>query len=70
MLETTACVFQTASQVRQRYGGISDMTLWRWLHDPEMRFPQPRRINGRRFFSAADLDAFDTQMAASRVEAA
>ena len=35
---------------------ISDMSLWRWLHDSELRFPQPAmRIRGRRYWSLADL---------------
>lgn len=33
-----------ASKVRDRYG-ISDMAIWRWLHDVRMGFPQPLRIN-------------------------
>ena len=24
--------------VRQRYGGISNMTLWRWEHDASLNF--------------------------------
>jgi hypothetical protein len=57
-------VFLTANQVRARYGGISDMTLWRWLRDPDMNFPQPTVINGRRYFDAEKQDAFDREQAA------
>ena len=51
--------FLTAAQVRARYGGVSDMAIWRWLHDPKLAFPQPMRINRRRFWQLADLDGFD-----------
>jgi predicted DNA-binding transcriptional regulator AlpA len=51
-----------AKQVRARYGGISDMTLWRWYHDPKMGFPQPIKINRIKFWDEADLDAFDARV--------
>ncbi|MBW7968617.1 hypothetical protein [Bradyrhizobium sp. BR 10289] len=50
-------LYLSAAQVRQRYGNISDMTLWRWLKNNS--FPAPRKINGRRYWDAADLDAWD-----------
>jgi predicted DNA-binding transcriptional regulator AlpA len=50
--------FLTATQVRQRFGGISDMTLWRWMHDSRVGFPQPIVINRRRYFPASAIDAF------------
>lgn len=51
----------SAKQLRQRYGNISDMTLWRWLRDPGLGFPQPIYINGRRFFDEAAQDDFDNR---------
>ncbi len=51
----------SAKQTRERYGGISDMTLWRWLRDPDLGFPQPTYINGRRFFDEAAQDDFDNR---------
>ena len=39
---------------RARYG-VSDMTIFRWLADPKLCFPQPIRINGRRYWRLADL---------------
>jgi predicted DNA-binding transcriptional regulator AlpA len=56
--------FLTATQVRQRFGGISDMTLWRWMRDERVSFPQPLVINRRRYFRAADLEAFQKRQAA------
>ncbi len=57
--------YGTAKQVRERYGGISDMTLWRWLRDPNLQFPKPIVINGRRYWRWDKLDAFDDAQAAS-----
>ena len=58
------------SQVRQRYGGISAMTLWRWDSDPALGFPKPVRINNRKYRSEDELDAFDRQRAVLRDSAA
>lgn len=52
-------VYRNAAQVRARYSGVSDMSLWRWLHDEELGFPQPIRINGRRFWREQDLIAWE-----------
>lgn len=53
--------YLTAKQVRLRYGGISDMSLWRWLADPDLEFPQPERIRKRRYWRASRLDAWDAK---------
>ncbi|GAB5430334.1 MAG: hypothetical protein Devi2KO_37930 [Devosia indica] len=42
--------YLTATQVRARFGNISDMTLWRWLQDDALGFPKPMVINRRRLF--------------------
>lgn len=47
-------VFLTAPQVRQRYS-VSEMTLWRWLKNADLHFPQPIVINRRRYFREVDL---------------
>jgi hypothetical protein len=51
----------TAPQVRTRYGNISNMTLWRWLHDPKLAFPQPMAIHNRRYWDEEELDSFDEE---------
>ena len=51
--------FLSAKQVRARYGGVSDMTIWRWSRDDELGFPHPIRINGRRFWSEQALSAWE-----------
>ena len=46
----------TSRQVRAKVGGISDMTLWRWLESDVVRFPQPTlRVNKRRYWSAGAI---------------
>ncbi len=31
----------TAQQICAKFGGISEMTLWRWLGSDVVRFPKP-----------------------------
>jgi predicted DNA-binding transcriptional regulator AlpA len=51
-----------AGKVRARYN-VSDMALWRWLHDEQLSFPQPIRINNRRFWRVAELRAWEASKA-------
>ena len=51
-------IYLPASHVRTRYG-VSDMSLWRWLHDDALGFPHPLRINGRHFGNA-HLEGWET----------
>jgi predicted DNA-binding transcriptional regulator AlpA len=60
----------TAAQVRAEFGGISDMTLWRWLKDEELDFPQPIVINGRRYFYEQKVREFKRARAPRVMEAA
>lgn len=45
----------SASYVRELCGGISDMTMWRWLNDENLNFPRPVMIQRRRFWREAEL---------------
>ncbi len=57
-----------ANDVRARLGGISDMTLWRWLDSPEVGFPRPIYVRRRRFWRESDLAAWvAAQAPAARV---
>jgi predicted DNA-binding transcriptional regulator AlpA len=51
----------SARQVRQRYGGISGMTLWRWCQDARLGFPKPMVIKGRRFWRWSNLKVWEEQ---------
>jgi hypothetical protein len=50
---------------KERYG-VSAMTLWRWDHDPDLKFPKPIRIRSRKYRDPEELDAFDAAQAALR----
>ncbi|WP_049735627.1 helix-turn-helix transcriptional regulator [Rhizobium ecuadorense] len=49
--------FITRAQVRKRYGGISDMTITRWLRAG--RIPEPALIANRHYFDEDELDEAD-----------
>jgi hypothetical protein len=42
-------VYLDSRAVRRRYGGRSDMALWRWTRDPKLGFPQPIYIQKYRY---------------------
>jgi hypothetical protein len=42
------------------------MTLWRWLRNEQLGFPQPIRINGRRFWSEEALSAWERTQGAQQ----
>jgi predicted DNA-binding transcriptional regulator AlpA len=51
---TTSSSLLPAKMVQERYH-VSDRTIDRWERLPELNFPQPVRINGRRYFRIAEL---------------
>jgi hypothetical protein len=56
-------VFLSAAQVKRRYGGITDMTLWRWGRNPDLDFPTPTEIAGRRYWRLSALVQFEVRRA-------
>lgn len=60
----------SATRVRHLCGGISDMTLFRWLNDPALIFPRPTYIRKRRFWREAELLSWLEERAAASNEAA
>jgi predicted DNA-binding transcriptional regulator AlpA len=54
----------TRKQLKARYGGVSDMTIWRWEHDPELGFPTAVEINGRKYFDLALVEEWERRRAA------
>lgn len=55
-----------AATVRELCGGVSDMTLWRWLENPALDFPRPIYISRRRYWRHADVLAWvETQAEAA-----
>jgi predicted DNA-binding transcriptional regulator AlpA len=58
-------VFLPTRKVKKRYGDVSDMWIWRRLNEEESKFPQPVRINGRRFWKLADLEEYERSLVAA-----
>jgi hypothetical protein len=52
-------VFLSAAQVRRRYGGVSAMTLHRWLQSSKLEFCKPIFIGNRRYWRLSDLEKFE-----------
>jgi hypothetical protein len=48
----------TTRRVCLRYG-VSDRTVARWERDPDLRFPQPLLVNGRKYFDEDELTRWD-----------
>jgi len=46
----------SARQVRKHIGNISDMTLYRWLHNERLKFPKPIVVQNRRYWHEEDID--------------
>jgi predicted DNA-binding transcriptional regulator AlpA len=59
-------VYLPAKKVRQRYGDVSDMTLWRWIHDPVMEFPKPDYFGTRRYWKRSRLEHWERRRAVAR----
>lgn len=47
-----------AATVREICGGISDMSLFRWLKDEELNFPRPAVIQRNRYWREAEVRAW------------
>lgn len=47
-----------SAAVRTICGGISYMTLWRWLNDPAMAFPKPIKLGARRYWRQSEVVAW------------
>jgi predicted DNA-binding transcriptional regulator AlpA len=58
-------LIQAGSMRKSMLGGISDMSLWRWLNDPDLAFPRPVVIQRRRFWRKADVEAWIIQRSTS-----
>jgi predicted DNA-binding transcriptional regulator AlpA len=52
-----------ARQVRKHVGNISDMTLYRWLHNERLNFPKPIVIQNRRYWREEDVDRWLSERA-------
>ncbi|BBC73372.1 conserved hypothetical protein [Altererythrobacter sp. B11] len=44
-----------SAAVRELCGDVSDMSIWRWLHDDALNFPKPIYISRRRYWREAEI---------------
>jgi predicted DNA-binding transcriptional regulator AlpA len=44
----------TTRQLRERVGGVSEMTIWRWVQRGLL--PKPRKINSRNYWPESVID--------------
>jgi predicted DNA-binding transcriptional regulator AlpA len=47
-----------SAAVRELCGGISKVTLHRWMRRPELAFPKPSKIGQRSFWREVDVIAW------------
>jgi predicted DNA-binding transcriptional regulator AlpA len=47
-----------AETVRELCGGVSDMTIWRWMADPALNFPKPIKVRIRRYWRESEVYAW------------
>lgn len=57
--------FLTGPQVQARYQK-SHVTIWRWMHDADLRFPQPIQINRLNYWRLSDLEVWEAAQADMR----
>jgi predicted DNA-binding transcriptional regulator AlpA len=48
----------TSREVRRMFGGVSEMTLWRWMRSESVQFPKPITISGKNYWYLGDLRRF------------
>ena len=58
-LRKEAPKYLRSSGIQQRYG-ISTVTLWRWVGDPDLNFPQPIIIKNHRYWDVEQLDQWES----------
>lgn len=52
-MSDTDDVLLPTRDLKRQLGDVSDMTIWRWTQQKIL--PEPVRINGRKYWSAADV---------------
>ena len=57
--------FLTGPQVQERYQK-SHVTIWRWIRDPDLAFPQPMNINRLNYWRSSDPEAWEAAQAMQR----
>lgn len=55
--------FLRAADVRARYGGVSDMWIWRRINASESNFPKPTYFGRNRFWKLSELEDWERRCA-------
>jgi predicted DNA-binding transcriptional regulator AlpA len=63
LLSATGDCYLPAIEVKYRYHK-SEMTLWRWVRDPRLKFPPPVKIGYLNHWRLSDLLAWEAERAA------
>jgi len=63
-------LYITGPQLRERFGGRSDVWLWRLLRDPRVNFPKPIKLRQWRYWRLSDIEAWEASRAAESEAAA
>ncbi|MGE3652286.1 MAG: helix-turn-helix transcriptional regulator [Reyranellaceae bacterium] len=58
----------SSREVRERLGGMSAMTEWRWRRDGDL--PEPVKIRGRNYYDEAQVDQLVDRLLSARERAA
>ncbi len=57
--QDTGETYITAPQLRARFGGRSDVWLWRLLRDARANFPRPVKVRSYRYFRLSEIEAWE-----------
>jgi predicted DNA-binding transcriptional regulator AlpA len=57
--------YLTAPQLRHRFGGRSDVWLWRLLNDERANFPKPVIVRRCRYFPLSEIEAWEASRRAA-----
>ncbi|MFN3213744.1 MAG: helix-turn-helix transcriptional regulator [Henriciella sp.] len=60
-------IFLASNEVESRYK-ISRSTIYRWIQNPNIQFPEPIKIGHRNLWRAIDLDNFDNRFECSEAD--
>ena len=55
----TCETYVTAPQLRARFGGRSDVWLWRLLNDNRANFPRPVMVRRYRYWKISEVEAWE-----------
>ena len=58
-LQQTGERYITAPQLRARFGGRSDVWLWRLLNDERANFPKPIMVRRYRYFRLSEVERWE-----------